>query len=100
VLIVPPDRHSVFVGGFGLFAVGMDASFDGASGTKRQMIEDVFYVKNENSNHGPISNRDFIIALAQDSRFLARSKPEEAIFLVGYILSELFGSVRTSQSWH
>jgi hypothetical protein len=56
------------------------------------------YENNENNNRAP-GNRDFIVALAQDADYLTHSKPEEAIFLVGYILSELFGSVRTSQSW-
>lgn len=56
-------------------------------------------MENENHDYDPGSNRDFIAALAQDTDVIARSKPEEAIFLVGYILSELFGSVRTCRSW-
>jgi hypothetical protein len=56
-------------------------------------------VENENNNRDSTRNRDFIIALARDTDSLVRSNREEAIFLVGYIFAELFGSVRTSQSW-
>jgi hypothetical protein len=56
-------------------------------------------VENENNNRDSTRNRDFIIALARDTHTLARSNRDEAIFLVGYIFAELFGSVRTSQSW-
>jgi hypothetical protein len=68
-------------------------------GDKAPARSRMFYVDTDNNNHERKNNRDFIVALARDTDFLARSKPEEAIFLVGYVLSELFGSVRTSQSW-